>query len=57
VIDAARAVLDLRDGLRAAALIRALAEAALLDADGIGDQVPHEHSKRATYWLRNAREP
>ncbi|TMQ06042.1 MAG: hypothetical protein E6J90_47355 [Deltaproteobacteria bacterium] len=26
-------------------------------AYGIGDQVPHEHGKRATYWLRNAREP
>src|SRR5213078_4475128 len=35
VIDAARAVLDLRDGLRAGvlALIRALAEAAMPDAD------------------------
>jgi hypothetical protein len=26
-------------------------------AYGIGDGIPHQHSKRATYWLRNAREP
>lgn len=26
-------------------------------AYGIGDGIIHQHSKRATYWLRNAREP
>lgn len=26
-------------------------------AYGLGDEVPHQHTKRATYWLRNAREP